>query len=138
MTAFNVVRFKVKAGQESQFLDAHNQVAATWSGLRHANIIKTGEHTFCIIGEWDDLDAMKDARASMIATLELVPRHARRPWRRARRYGPGRGAGRENAEIARRPDKHFTGGKRGPVRPRRLARTPTIKILPRTLTIDSP
>ena len=26
MTAFNAVRFKVKAGREQQFLDAHNKV----------------------------------------------------------------------------------------------------------------
>src|SRR5690349_19318017 len=34
MTAFNAVRFKVKAGREQQFLDAHNKVAFAWSGLR--------------------------------------------------------------------------------------------------------
>jgi len=70
MTAFNAVRFKVKAGREQQFLDAHNKFAAAWPGLRHANIIKTGEHTFCIIAEWTDMDALANARASMIATLD--------------------------------------------------------------------
>jgi len=70
MTAFNAVRFKVKAGREQQFLDAHNKVGTVWPGLRHANIIKTGEHTFCIIAEWTDVDALANARASMIATLD--------------------------------------------------------------------
>ena len=70
MAAFNAVRFKVKAGREQQFLDAHNETAARWIGLRHANIIKTGEHTFCIIAEWDDMDALKSARANMVATLD--------------------------------------------------------------------
>lgn len=70
MTAFNAVRFKVKAGREQQFLDAHNKVMAAWPGLRHANIIKTGEHTFCIIAEWTNMDAIVNARSSMIATLE--------------------------------------------------------------------
>jgi hypothetical protein len=69
MTAFNAVRFKVKAGREQQFLDAHNKVAA-WPGLSRANIIKTGEHTFCIIAEWTNMDAIANARSSMIATLE--------------------------------------------------------------------
>ena len=32
MTAFNAVRFKVKAGAEQQFLDAHNKIADA-SGL---------------------------------------------------------------------------------------------------------
>ncbi len=70
MTAFNAVRFKVKPGRENQFLDAHSDIVATWAGLRHANIIKTGEHTFCIIAEWDDMDALKNARPNMIATLD--------------------------------------------------------------------
>lgn len=67
MTAFNAVRFKVKAGREQEFLDAHNNVQ--WPGLKRGNIVKTGEHTFCIIGEWADMDAIAGARASMIATL---------------------------------------------------------------------
>jgi Antibiotic biosynthesis monooxygenase len=67
MTAFNAVRFKVKAGQEQQFLEAHNKVA--WPGLKHANIIKTGDRTFCVIAEWSDIDALAHARDSMIATL---------------------------------------------------------------------
>ena len=58
MTAFNAVRFKVKAGREQQFLDAHNKDAFAWPGLRHANVIKTEEHTFCVIAEWNDMDAL--------------------------------------------------------------------------------
>ena len=69
MTAFNAVRFKVKEGREQQFLDAHANIATAWPGLVHANIIKTGEHTFCIIAEWADMDAIAGARAIMIATL---------------------------------------------------------------------
>jgi hypothetical protein len=70
MTAFNAVRFKVKAGREQQFLDAHNKGAFAWPGLRHVNIIKTGEHTFCVIAEWIDMDAIVNARDRMIATLD--------------------------------------------------------------------
>jgi Antibiotic biosynthesis monooxygenase len=70
MTAFNAVRFKVKAGREQQFLDAHNEVAFAWPGLRHVNVIKTGEHTFCVIAEWTDMDAIVNARDRMIATLD--------------------------------------------------------------------
>ena len=43
MTAFNTVRFKVKPGREQDFLDAHAAVERNWAGLRHANIIDTGE-----------------------------------------------------------------------------------------------
>jgi antibiotic biosynthesis monooxygenase len=69
MTAFNAVRFKVKPDREQEFLDAHKKVQAHWPGLKHANIIKTGDRTFCIIAEWTDLDALANARPDMIATL---------------------------------------------------------------------
>jgi hypothetical protein len=70
MTAFNAVRFRVKSGREQDFLDAHKKVEANWPGLRHANIIKTGERTYCIIAEWSDTDALAAARPQMIATLD--------------------------------------------------------------------
>ncbi len=70
MTAFNAVRFKVKAGQEQAFLDLHKRMAPEWSGHRHANIIKTGDRTYCIIAEWDDMDALAKARPEMIKTLD--------------------------------------------------------------------
>ena len=70
MTAFNAVRFKVKPGREQEFLDAHKKIQASWPGLKHANIIKTGERTFCIIAEWSDMDALASARSNMVATLD--------------------------------------------------------------------
>lgn len=69
MTAFNSVRFRVKTGQEQQFLDAHKRVGE-WPGLTRANMIKTGEDTYCIIAEWPDVDTMANARPAMIATLD--------------------------------------------------------------------
>ncbi|WOS61800.1 antibiotic biosynthesis monooxygenase family protein [Sinorhizobium fredii] len=70
MTAFNVVRFKVKPGMEDVFLDAHRNIAADWAGMRHANIIKTGEGRYCIIVEWESMEALAAARPQMIATLD--------------------------------------------------------------------
>jgi hypothetical protein len=70
MTAFNAVRFKVKAGRDREFLDAHKRIEANWPGLKHANIIKTGDRTYCIIAEWSDLEALADARPAMIASLD--------------------------------------------------------------------
>ena len=69
MSAFNTVRFKVKAGREQDFLNAHKGVGANWPGLRHAHIIKTGERSYCIIAEWDSTDALTAARPNMINTL---------------------------------------------------------------------
>jgi hypothetical protein len=55
---------------EQEFLDAHRKVEANWPGLRHANIIKTGERAYCIIAEWSDMDSLAAARPSMIKTLD--------------------------------------------------------------------
>ena len=71
MTAFNAVRFRVKPGRDEEFIDAHRRMeAGGWPGLRHANIIQTGEGRYCIIAEWDDMESLAAARTSMIATLD--------------------------------------------------------------------
>lgn len=70
MTAFNAVRFRVKPGMEEEFLDAHRNIQADWPGLRRVNMIKTGERTYCIIGEWEDMESLANARPNMIATLD--------------------------------------------------------------------
>ena len=70
MTAFNSVRFTVKPGRDEEFIEAHRNAERNWPGLRRASLIKTGEQTYCIIGEWDDMDAMAAARPQMIATLD--------------------------------------------------------------------
>jgi quinol monooxygenase YgiN len=70
MTAFNAVRFRVKPGCDQEFLDAHKKIEGGWPGIRHVNMIKTGDRSYCIIAEWDDMDAMIAARPHMIATLD--------------------------------------------------------------------
>lgn len=69
MTAFNVVKFKVKAGQEDAFLAAHAGDKAKWPGLMRGTIIKTGERSYCLIGEWSSAEAIVAARPRMIETL---------------------------------------------------------------------
>jgi hypothetical protein len=69
MTAFNVVRFRVKPGREQEFLDAHRNAQWTWSGLKRAEMIQTGDRSYCVIGEWEDMTAIAAARPDMIATL---------------------------------------------------------------------
>ena len=70
MQVYNVVRFKVKAGEEGAFLDAHRNGKAKWPGLESGVIIKTGEQTFCLIGVWSSQEAMVAARPAMIKTLD--------------------------------------------------------------------
>ena len=69
MSVFNVVRFKVKPGMDQAFLDAHGKVGTEWTGLRHANMIRTGDGRYCLIAEWESADALAAARPQMIATL---------------------------------------------------------------------
>jgi|SRR5579871_287945 len=70
MTAFNVVRFRIKPGCDQAFLDAHRNGKANWPGMARGAMIKTGERSYCLIGEWADADALAQARSSMIATLD--------------------------------------------------------------------
>jgi hypothetical protein len=70
VTAFSVVRFRVKPGREQEFLDAHRKIEGNWPGLKQANIIKTGDGTYCLIAEWDAMESIVSARPDMIATLD--------------------------------------------------------------------
>ena len=69
MPAFNVVRFRVKLGREQEFLDAHRNVQWKWPGWKRFDMIRTGDRSYCVIGEWEDMAAMAAARPNMIATL---------------------------------------------------------------------
>jgi hypothetical protein len=70
MQVYNVVKFKVKAGEEAAFLEAHRNGQARWPGLERGVIIKTGEQAFCLIGTWSSQEAMVAARPAMIKTLD--------------------------------------------------------------------
>ena len=72
MTAFNVVRVRVKPGCEEAFLDAHRNARPDFRGYRGGAIIKTGERSYCLIGGWDDYDSLAAARPQMIAMLDTV------------------------------------------------------------------
>ena len=71
MTAFNVVRMRVKPGNEEAYLKSHrDRVLEGMDGIRSLNVIKTGDREFCVIGEWDSMEALAAARPAMIATLD--------------------------------------------------------------------
>jgi antibiotic biosynthesis monooxygenase (ABM) superfamily enzyme len=72
MTAFNVVRFRVKPGEEERFLEAHRHARPDFKGYRGGAIIKTGERAYCLIGGWDDYASLVAARPQMIAMLDTV------------------------------------------------------------------
>jgi hypothetical protein len=70
MTVVNVVRFRVKSGMDETFLDAHRQGKAAWPGLLRGFIVKTGDRSYTLVGEWIDTNALVGARTSMIGTLD--------------------------------------------------------------------
>lgn len=70
MTAFNAVRFRVKPGREQSFIDAHKRADITLKGFVRGALVKTGERTFCMIGEWDSFASLAAARPKMIALLD--------------------------------------------------------------------
>jgi hypothetical protein len=70
MPAFNIVRFRVRPGRDEEFLAAHRNGRANWPGLIRGTIIRTGERSYCLIGEWPDLTTLADARVTMLATLD--------------------------------------------------------------------
>ena len=72
MTAFNVVRFRVKPGQEQKFIDLHRTAAPKFPGFRRGSLVKTGERTFCIIGEWNSMQDLVNARPEMIKVLDTL------------------------------------------------------------------
>lgn len=71
MTAMNVVRMRVKPGQERAYLDAHRQrKASDFKGMKSVRIVKTGDREYVIVGEWDSMEALAAARPGMIALLD--------------------------------------------------------------------
>lgn len=70
MTAYNIVRFRVKPGREQEFLDAHRHFERNFPGLRRGGLIKTGDRTYCFVGEWDGMANIAASRTAMIANLD--------------------------------------------------------------------
>src|SRR5262245_45195777 len=70
MTAFNVVRFRVKPGREADFVNLHRNAPVAFKGWRNGALVKTGDQTFCFVGEWDNFDSIIAARPGMIGMLD--------------------------------------------------------------------
>ena len=70
MTAFNVVRIRVKPGREKELIEMHRKVDMNYSGFRSLNLIKTGSDTFCLVGEWSNFSKIVAARPKMIGVLD--------------------------------------------------------------------
>ena len=73
MTAYNVVRFRVKPGMEDAFIASQRKsLEQDLPGALGAAVIKTGERTYCFIGKWDKFDSLAAARPTMISFLDEI------------------------------------------------------------------
>src|SRR5690242_10924412 len=71
MSAFNVVRFRVKPGRDQEFINAHRKATEEgFTGARRVALIKTGDSSYCVVGEWDSFDNIVAARPRMISLLD--------------------------------------------------------------------
>lgn len=71
MSAFNVVRMRVKPGHVDEFLGYHrDEDLGNMPGMKALRVIRTGDRDFCFIGEWTGMDTLVAARPAMIATLD--------------------------------------------------------------------
>jgi len=70
MTAFNVVRFRVKPGYEEQFVERHRDLRELMPGMRQMALMKTGDSTYCFVGEWRSMNDIAAARPRMIGILD--------------------------------------------------------------------
>jgi heme-degrading monooxygenase HmoA len=75
MTAFNIVRFRVKPGRVKQFIAAHRSLKPGFKGFRGGALVRTGEQTFCVVGEWASFASLIHARPQMIQVLDALRDH---------------------------------------------------------------
>lgn len=73
MTVMNVVHMRVKPGKEEDFLRIHRDMSTEpLKGGVGFSIVKSGERSFIVIGEWESMTALVDARPAMIANLDKL------------------------------------------------------------------
>ena len=75
MTAFNVVRMRAKPGREKDMLatfgsDPEIKAKLKANGMRKLSVIKTGDRTYCLVGEWNDMNGIVASRPEMIKALD--------------------------------------------------------------------
>ena len=71
MTAMNIVRFRTKPGRAADFIAHHQSVGRdTFEGFRRFCLVQTGPDAFCVVGEWEGMDALMAGRPAMIKVLD--------------------------------------------------------------------
>ena len=65
----NVVRFRVKAGQQDEF-ERIFKAADKWDGMLMHVLAKTGEQSYVAYGLWESEEDMQNAMPQMISLLD--------------------------------------------------------------------
>jgi len=71
MKVMNVVHMRVKPEQVDAYVAIHESMQKM-AGMRNFWLVKSGERSFIVVGEWDSQDAMVAARPAMIANLDQL------------------------------------------------------------------
>ena len=79
MAAFTIVRFQAKPDQVEAFEKTFCSLRREMPGLRRFVLVKTGERSFCSIGEFETFDHIASARTAMRANLDQM-RHLLEPF----------------------------------------------------------
>ena len=75
MTAYSVVRGRVKAGRQKDFEDRFREMSSVEQGLpgfRKVALLKIGDTSYCSIAEWDSYKDLVNARPAMIGQLDRM------------------------------------------------------------------
>lgn len=134
MAAINIVRFRVRPGSEQQFIEEHQRLRPEFEGFLGGSLVRTGDQSFCMIGEWEDFQSIVDARPLMISFLDNV-RHMLEDLggglgvtdpvsgEVALRLAPHKAARKKSTSARKRPAKRASGkrasGKRAAAKRRR-------------------
>jgi len=73
MTAMNIVHMRVKPGKDAEFISIHRdfEVLKIPGSLRFL-VVATGDRMYCVVGEWESMEAMMGARPAMIGNLDRL------------------------------------------------------------------
>ena len=73
MKAFSVIRMQVKPDYEEEFLAlTDNPGHGIEAGLRCAHLIRTGERSYCLIGQWDNVKACAEAGSALPPDMDRL------------------------------------------------------------------
>ena len=67
----NVVRFQVKEGFDSDFIDAMDN-GPEFLGQEYSFVVKTGTNEYIAVGIWQSEESLINARTEMIAFLDTI------------------------------------------------------------------